>query len=86
MEKTPIALSKSEIAELVKISNLEQMELSLEQWELIGRLTGALLSQIRECFVESHDTHAILLNIQSINNLPSVDDIANHVPFFRDRI
>ena len=66
MENTPIALSTSEITELVKISNLEEMELSLEQWELIGRLTGALLSQIRECFIESHKTHAIQLKVQSI--------------------
>ncbi len=86
MNNTPISLSKPEIIELVKISNLKDMELSLEQWELMGRLTGSILSQIRECFIDRQETEAIQVSINSLTPLPSCDVLASHVPFFKHRI
>lgn len=86
MQNTPIVLSHSETMECLKISNLNDMELTREQWELLGRLTGSILMQIRECFIENHHADTVTITIKPAKELYSVNDVSKNVPFFKHRI
>lgn len=86
MQNTPIVLSHNETMECLKISNLSDMELTRKQWELLGRLTGSILMQVRECFIEHQHADTVSISVKASKELYSVKDVSKHVPFFKHRI
>lgn len=86
MQNTPIVLSQIETISLLKIANLSEMELSAKQWELLGRLTGSILTQLRECFMDCHTADAISITLSPAKELFSTDELCKQVPFFSHRI